>query len=164
MPGSGKTYWMQQLTNFYNCSGLDLDHEIEKHTGKTISRIFEQGEAHFRDVERIVLNSIVSGSHARTIIATGGGTPCFHNNIDIMNKHGLSIYLKAPVGLLARNILQSQDERPLLKNLNTSEVSDKIKIFLHGREKFYKRATITVSMEQISLATFAGILQSYISR
>lgn len=164
MPGSGKSYWMQQLSSFYNCTGLDLDFEIEKHSGKMISQLFEHGEAHFRATERNTLNSIIDdNSLTNAIIATGGGTPCFYNNIDMMNKDGTTVYLRAPINVLTGNIMRSQGERPLLKGLETSNAVSKISALLHEREIFYNRATITVDTEQISLATFAGILQPYIS-
>jgi len=92
MMGSGKTYWAQQLAAAYHIDWMDLDSEIEKENLMTIKEIFEtEGEENFRLKEQKALHKLAR--YQNIIIATGGGTPCFYNNMQWMNEHGITVLL-----------------------------------------------------------------------
>ena len=92
MPGSGKTTLGLQLAEALQLPFVDLDKEIEKHEGKSVPDIFsQQGEAHFRQVESKLLKEW-SASGKTFIMATGGGAPCNHHGIEVINRSGLSIF------------------------------------------------------------------------
>src|SRR2546423_9885228 len=100
--GSGKTYWGKKWAEKSGIDYFDVDEIVEQEQGKTIAQIFEQdGEDKFRELETIALRSFAGKKNM--IIATGGGTPCFNNNINWMNENGTSVYLQsAPENILKR--------------------------------------------------------------
>lgn len=113
MPGSGKTTLGKQLADEMMLPFVDLDEEIQKKEQLTIPEIFSQrGEDHFRLIESETLVEWASTA-ADFIMATGGGAPCFHRGIDVINKSGLSIFLDVPIAELV-NRLKSDNGRPLL--------------------------------------------------
>src|SRR5437773_11285939 len=90
--GSGKTFFGKQLAQLLNYEFIDLDELIGKNEGATIAEIFfSKGEAYFRSKESSLLKSLSQNENA--VIATGGGTPCFHDNMKWMNEHGITVYL-----------------------------------------------------------------------
>src|SRR3954463_10365891 len=93
--GSGKTFWAHKLSAILNIPAFDLDTEIEKAESKTIAEIFvEKGEAYFRKKENEILKNF--SDNKNFILSTGGGTPCFHDNIDWMNVQGITIWIDEP--------------------------------------------------------------------
>src|SRR5215217_1973749 len=97
--GSGKTFVGKKLAQLLKTTFIDLDEVIEKSEEKTISQIFSQnGEEFFRERESHYLKSLSERSNV--VIATGGGTPCFHDNMKWMNENGITIYLKAKSEIL----------------------------------------------------------------
>jgi shikimate kinase len=134
MMGVGKTTTGKKIAHLLGYRFVDLDREIEKHLDKPISKIFEdEGEEHFRKIESEILRSI---KFEKVVIATGGGTPCYFNNMQYIKEHGICIYLKAKAGLILQRIARYPDKRPLLKGLN----NDEIKLFIE--EKITARAPI----------------------
>lgn len=119
---------------------VDLDRLIEAEKGKTVSQIFsEQGENAFRKLEHEYLQKICLRKN--TIVAAGGGTPCFHNNMKLMNNAGKTIYLKfSPEDLKTRTQLSSQNSRPLVAGKNDEELLQFIRENLAKREKYYEQA------------------------
>jgi len=141
--GSGKTTVGKKLASLLDWLFIDLDKKIEKQSGKTISEIFSQyGEDYFRNIETEVLKSL--GSEKNTIISTGGGTPCFGDNMEYMIRTGLTLYLKLTPGQLRSRLSQETNERPLLKDLNKEELLEFIEEKLIFREKWYMRAELIV--------------------
>ena len=123
---------------------VDLDRLIEAEKGKTVSRFFaEQGESAFRKLERKYLQKICLQKN--TIVATGGGTPCFHNNMELMNSTGKTIYIKfSPDDLKTRIQLSSQNSRPLVVGKNDDELLQFVCENLTKREKYYEQANFIV--------------------
>ena len=137
--GSGKTHWGKILAERLDAPFLDLDDFIEKNEGKTISEIFvESGENGFRILERE--NLLRLAALPPTVVATGGGTPCFFNNIRWMRKHGTTIYLKTSPEILFERLKNERAQRPLLKNLSEAELKNFIQKRLEEREPFYRQA------------------------
>ena len=139
--GSGKTTTGMKLAILLGWPFIDLDRSIEEVTGLTIPEIFSRhGEAWFRKVESETLKNI--RSLTRGVISTGGGTPCYSENMDYMLETGLTIYLKlTPVQLKSR-LSRTNNERPLIKNLDDEALLSFIEENLTIREKWYNRAEL----------------------
>jgi shikimate kinase len=157
--GSGKTTAGKKLASILGWSFIDLDKKIEEFTGNTIPELFSAyGEEHFRSVESEVLKSL--GSHANTVISTGGGTPCHYDNMDYMIDTGLTIYLKlTPVQLKGR-LNGSKEERPLIMNLDNGSLLGFIEEKLSVREKWYNRAEITVEGINLNISLLKSLIKS----
>jgi shikimate kinase len=110
----------------------------------TIADYFAKfGEDKFRIIEKECLLKTFSFNSA--IIATGGGTPCFFDNIDQINTNGISFYIKASVKLLTSRIVESKNSRPLISNFQDSELAGNLNRLLTKREIFYEKAHHIVS-------------------
>ena len=137
--GSGKTTAGQKLASLLGWSFIDLDRKIEEHTGMKIPEIFSKsGEEHFRNIEAEILRSITTGSN--TVVATGGGAPCYKDNMEFMLSTGLTLYLKMTSPQLASRLSASNDERPLIKNLEGRDLLDFIEMKLSEREEWYEKS------------------------
>lgn len=159
--GAGKTYWGQLWAKQHHLRFFDLDNEIEKHTGLTIPQIFEQhGETYFREQERERLLSFEKEDHF--ILSTGGGTPCFYNNMLWMNENGLTIYLDTPLPALKERLLKEKMHRPLIKQLDDQAIEDFIKSSIQKRKEYYNQSHIILSTESISDITFDEIKRKYV--
>ena len=149
--GCGKTYWGQKLAQKLELPFFDLDHQIEEGEEKTITKIFEgEGEEHFRRLEKEALH-LITESHGAFVMATGGGTPCFYNNIEYMKKSGLVIWINCSTTDLHQRLLQEKETRPLLKELSDDQLLAYITKKGADRNIFYRQANITVSGEGLSL-------------
>ena len=105
LPGSGKTTLGRQLAAHFNRPFLDLDMAIEARTGRDVREIFaEKGEAAFRDIEAAVLRAALAAGGPPLVLATGGGTPCFHNNMALLNQAGITLWLDISVAELAARL------------------------------------------------------------
>ena len=143
--GSGKTTVGRRLANALEWQFIDMDHYIEKQQNKSILEIFnEEGEDTFRKLEQQAIKD--SFSWQKTIISTGGGTPCFNNNMDLLINNGLCFYLYMPAKALADRLKQSKKQRPLLEHISPMELDDFIKTNLQKREAFYFRSHFTIDV------------------
>lgn len=142
--GSGKTTVGNALARKLNFSFTDMDSYIENKTGKSISEIFAtEGEEKFRKTEHKALIEISKKDDI--VVSCGGGTPCFYNNIDIINKKGLSVYIKYPIGKLKSRLLPNMGKRPMLNNISTPEdLESFIKQMICEREKFYLKSKLVL--------------------
>lgn len=148
---SGKTTLGRQIADKLNLPFIDLDREIVNTTGKTISDIFNtEGEDAFRLIEKKVLNHVIK-THQDFVMATGGGTPCHFNNMDVMKKNGLVIYLNVATKELVRRNLESPETRPLLRGMNELEMLSFINNHLTSRWPFYKKANLTLKENDMDL-------------
>lgn len=137
--GSGKTHWGKVLAERLGCAFLDLDAYIENNEGKTIPEIFaDSGEDGFRILERENLHRLAALPPA--VVATGGGTPCFFNNMRWMKRHGVTIYLKTSPEILFERLKNERAQRPLLKDLDDEALRAFIRERLETREHFYRYA------------------------
>jgi len=162
MPGAGKSYWAEKIALIYNTSLIDLDKLIEQKEGQSISSIFNtQGEAYFRERETTILKEIIDSNNANAIIACGGGTPCFVDNLMQMKKAGIIIYLRSSVDLLVSRLKNEIENRPLLQDTNMKTYLQQL---LNMRKHIYEQADYILDAENISLSTFDKIISSCINR
>lgn len=148
--GCGKSTLGKKVAKKLDLPFFDLDKYIEEYTGVTIPEIFKaKGELHFRELETQLLTQLINNKD-RYLIAVGGGTPCFNENIDLINNNGTSIYLKYNVGVLASRLLSSKAERPLIANKTKEELVDFISDLLSEREQFYNQSKIVVQGNNIN--------------
>ena len=158
MPGVGKTYWGKRLAEHLGVDFIDLDTYIEKKEKAPIATLFEiDGEEGFRDKEQQYLQRIILTAADDAVVACGGGTPCFYNNMDSMLANGTVIYLQANITYLTNNLDKENGRRPLLANGN---LEPKLKGLLQKREEDYLRAPYILQTENISLTTFDKILNN----
>ena len=134
--GCGKTTIGKKLAKKLSYNFIDLDKEIENHEQILIEQIFEtKGEAYFRKIEHEKLLEVVQRKNL--VVACGGGTPCFFDNMKIINNNGISIYIQMNSEALFSRLKQAKTKRPLIKNLNEEELQQYIKHKLMERESFY---------------------------
>lgn len=160
--GSGKTTAGKRLASLLGWTFVDLDKKIEEHTGLKVPDIFSRyGEDHFRRVEAEVLRSLVTDSD--TVISTGGGTPCYEDNMEFMLGTGLTIYLKLTPGQLMNRLSGSSDERPLIKNLTGEKLLNFIGEKLILREKFYEKSELVIDGFDLDISRLKYRVESYLS-
>ena len=142
MPGSGKSTLAASLANALQYKWVDMDHMIIESENRTIPHIFEfHGENHFRTIESKTLKETLPMSH--TVISTGGGAPCFFDNINIMLNNGIVIYLEVPAEELLKRVKKQSGSRPLL-NDKTEDLLIQLKEKLNYRNQFYTKAHFTI--------------------
>ena len=143
--GSGKTTVGKALSKALNIPFYDLDWYIETRRRKKISEIFaERGEEGFRQIERNMLHEVAEFEDV--VISCGGGTPCFFDNIDYLNRQGDVVWLKATPEVLYQHLLMSKGDRPLLKGKSPEELITFIREQLSVREPFYQKAKYTLDV------------------
>ena len=145
--GVGKTTIGKQLAEQNNLNFIDTDKEIKILTNKSITDIFqEDGEIYFRKVETKTLKNL-SGNN---IVACGGGLPIYNNNMDIIKRSGISIYLKASEDEIFIRLSKSLKKRPLIQKKSNDNLRDLIKKTLAERERFYTMADYTINTNNLS--------------
>ena len=148
--GSGKSHLGRKLSKYLGMQFVDMDNYIEKRNYKTIPQIFaEEGEAEFRKKECKALEEL--SEFTDIVIATGGGAPCFFDNIDLMNNSGKTIYLNIDPKILAFRLMRSKTERPLIKGKSKDELIKFIDESLKKRNVFYKQAKYQITRPDINM-------------
>jgi len=159
-PGCGKSTVGKKLAKGLNYKFYDLDKEIEKKAGMSVNGIFEKyGEEKFREMESEVLTELSKAKNA--VIATGGGTPCYNNNPEIIESTGLSVYLKMPPAALAVRLINAKTKRPLLKNISKDKLINHIEEQLKEREIFYKKADLIVDAQNTEIVSLMTLIKKY---
>jgi len=149
--GSGKTHWGKILSRRTRLPYFDLDEVITGAEKKSIQQIFhDQGEEYFRIKEQEVLEALAE-DHDNVIISTGGGTPCFFNNIDFMRQYGTVVWLNTSVAILLERLLKQKSSRPLIKNISDSDLKAFIIKKLQDRKMYYEQAHVMLHEESITL-------------
>jgi len=157
--GSGKTHWGEIWAKKNKFDFFDLDSVIEALEKKTIDAIFnEDGETYFRETESAALKTF--SEKDQCIIACGGGTPCFHDNMRWMDGHGITVYLKASPGQIMERVKNEKHTRPLLKKLNDDELLSFIAQKIMEREPFYSQARVILPVDELNTASFEKIINS----
>ena len=148
---SGKTHWGKSISRKLDVPFFDLDEQVEAAEGQTISEIFlHHGEEYFRRKEKEVLH-IISESHDTFLMACGGGTPCYYNNIDYMKKQGTTIWINCSVQCLFQRLVKEREKRPLIKDLTDQGLQSYIQKKYASRKIFYEQASIILSDEEVNM-------------
>lgn len=149
--GCGKTHWGKLLSEKVKIPFFDLDLLIEEREGIPITEIFaEMGEEYFRMLEKDVLY-LVTESHETFVMACGGGTPCFFNNIDYMKRKGTTVWINCTTDSLHNRLTKEKHKRPLIKSIPDNELRTYIIKKYADRKIFYQQASVIVSDEEITL-------------
>lgn len=158
MMGVGKSTKGKKIAQLLGFTFIDLDKEIEKYIDKSVSKIFEEdGEEYFRKTESKILRWF--GEKKIFVLATGGGTPCFHENMDWMNKNGTTIWIDESIDVLAERLKPEKDHRPLIKNLSDDELKDFLAKKLEERKQFYSQSKIHLQGKDINLKTMLQLVK-----
>ena len=145
---SGKTTFGRALAERLGWNFLDLDSELEKEYGKPAGRIIEEeGERVFRLKESMALKKTVGLRH--TIVACGGGTPCYRDNMEFMTLHGLTLWLVASPERIVERILEAGPTRPLVAGKSRDELMEFVCAHLLERQPYYSRAQMRFSGEHL---------------
>lgn len=149
--GSGKTHWGRQLSQKLDIPFFDLDEQIISHEGKEINQIFEQkGEEYFRLLEKDTLH-IITESHDSFVMACGGGTPCYFNNIEYMNHAGTTVWINIPTDTLFERLIAEKDMRPLIRELNNDQLKNFIGKKYADRRIYYEQADVMTDEQPLQL-------------
>jgi shikimate kinase len=149
--GSGKTHWGRQLSLKLDIPFFDLDEQVTSHEGKAINEIFaDEGEEYFRLSEKDTLH-IITESHDSFVMACGGGTPCYFNNIEYMNRAGTTVCINTEIETLHQLLIKEKDKRPLIKELDDDQLRSFIGKKYSDRRIYYEQADVVVDDEPVQL-------------
>ncbi len=161
MMGSGKSYWKQHLAKMLKTGGYDLDFIIEAQEEKSISELFnEDGEKYFREIEAKLLRWFAEKKIF--VLATGGGTPCFHENMKWMNEQGITIWIDEPIEVLTERLLKEKSHRPLISHLDENGIIEFLKNKYNERKQYYSQSTHHLKGEKINLKNFKKIINQHV--
>jgi shikimate kinase len=151
LPGSGKSTFGRQLALELKFPYLDLDYQIEEKYQLKIPEIFSMhGEGKFREWETETLAALLQ-KESSFILATGGGAPCFNDNMDLINASSISVYLDVPLNSISDRLRTSKvQNRPMFQGLDQGEITLKLKSLLAERDFYYSQAKIKLSGEDFS--------------
>ncbi|HYG14891.1 MAG TPA: shikimate kinase [Bacteroidia bacterium] len=137
--GAGKSVIGSLVAEKTGFEFIDIDFLIEFNSKKTISELFTtKGEAYFRNLETETLHQLAGKENC--VIATGGGLPCFNNNMEWMNRHGITVYIKQDVEELVRRLEKNAENRPVLKQAKNESLFQYISALLKKRALFYNQS------------------------
>lgn len=146
--GAGKTTLGKAFARKLNIPFVDLDWYMEERFHKTVSELFaERGEAGFRELERAMLHEV--GAFEDVVISTGGGAPCFFDNMDFMNRNGITVFLDVHPDVLFRRLRVAKHQRPILQGKQDDELKAFIVQALEKRIPFYSQAKYVFSADEL---------------
>lgn len=163
MPGSGKSYWLHPFAEVIKYKPIDLDEKIEQKYQRPIARAFKNKEEEFRIAERAMLTDVINNNNNQAIIATGGGTPCYFDNIDLMKEHGTIIYLKAENDLLFERFSKDLNKRPFLPKTKKG-LTDYLDELLKKREPFYEQADLILPVKYLNVTFFLDQITPFLKK
>jgi len=158
--GCGKTTVGKQLAKELNFPFFDLDEEIEKAADQSISSIFsEYGEEYFRELEAQKLRDTMLLAED-VVLALGGGTPCYYDNLWAMQSEGKIIYLQCSTDTLFERLQKEKSQRPLISDKEDEELFSSIEKYLSLREKYYQHADLIVDCNGKSVEEIVEIIKT----
>lgn len=156
--GCGKTHWGRQLGQKLQIPFFDLDEKIVEEEGRSVAQVFEEeGEEYFRKLEKEMLYMLTE-SHETFVMATGGGTPCFYNNIDYLKQKGTVVWLNCPVDCLYQRLVKEKEQRPLLRQIPDADLKSYIVRKFSNRKIFYQQAGVIIQEESLTLDKLVGLI------
>jgi shikimate kinase len=146
--GAGKTTLGKAFARDLNRSFIDLDWYMEERFHKTVSELFaEKGETGFREIERNMLHEV--GEIENVVISTGGGAPCFFDNMEYMNEHGTTVFLNVSPDVLHKRLSMATQSRPVLQGKTKKGLYDFIVEKLAERMPYYSMAQYTFNVNEL---------------
>ena len=159
--GCGKSTVGRRVADRLGYHFVDMDKEIEDWAGKSISDIFRDlGEEGFREMERKMLMDVPCTGDI--IIATGGGTPCFGDNLEIMKSRGRVVYFRTSPEVLLPRLKRGRNRRPKIADMDDSQLTDYIAETIAAREEYYMRASVVIDCNGVGDEYVAAHLEHYI--
>ncbi len=159
--GSGKSTAGKKLAAKFGYDFIDLDHFIESEYKLTIPEIFAtKGENEFRAMEHNALKKVIEKNNI--VIACGGGTPCYYNNMELMNNNGTTVYIKMSVDALVNRLINAKEKRPLIANKTEAELRAFINRQLEKREDAYHQAQYTVKGKDLDVDELASFVKQHV--
>ncbi len=147
--GSGKSTLGRELASRLGLSFIDMDQFIEKTYCKTVPELFsDEGEMKFREKEQHCLHALAERNNV--VIATGGGAPCFFDNMELMNRTGCCVFLDVEPEELAARLLRGNVVRPLIQGKNKQELIRTIEEMMAKRRPFYEKARYVIPGKSIT--------------
>lgn len=160
--GCGKSTIGRRVAARIGYSFIDMDAEIERRTGMDIPEIFAaEGEEGFRRRERQFLEEVMPEDDV--IIATGGGAPCFGDNLELMKSRGSVIYFNMRPGMLFRRLDKGRHRRPKLAGMDDLQLMKYIEATLAEREQYYSGASMTIDCNGASDEQIASYIEYFIT-
>jgi shikimate kinase len=157
--GAGKSYWGKRWAQATGLGFVELDSLIESRLGHPITEVFaKQGETFFRQQEAAVLKACTEDN---CIVATGGGTACFFDNMEWMNAQGTTVYLQASPQILAGRLVGERAQRPLLQQVGDTELESFIAHKLAERAPFYQRAGLILPVETLNDDSLMSYIETH---
>ena len=160
--GVGKSLIGRHLSNILNQKFIDLDEYIETKKSKSIHDIFkDSGDIYFRKIESQFLSDFLL-NNTNIILSVGGGTPCYNNNISLINSNNnISVYLKDTNLELAKRLFQKKEGRPLISNIKSEKkMIEFVSKHLFEREVFYNKAKVTIDCYKKGIDSICDLIIS----
>jgi shikimate kinase len=156
--GSGKTTLGHQLASALGLLFIDLDKYIEERNYKTVPQLFSEfGEDEFRIRERKALEEVSDFNDV--VVSTGGGAPCFFDNMELMNRTGITLFLNIDIPTLVERLLKSKTDRPLIRGKSNEELTVFIHEMLQKRLPYYEQAQLRISQSDSLLEDVLDIIR-----
>lgn len=151
MPAAGKSLVGKRLAQRIGYYFIDLDQLIEQQSGEKVAAIFKKkGEDYFRQIEQKALRSL--DSLREVVIATGGGTPCFYNNMQWMKTNGYCIFINPSIDTILRRLdNEKSDHRPLLQRGIGSDLRSTLERLYRERKPIYSEAQLAINREDFPM-------------
>ena len=160
MMGSGKSYWAEKLKKKLKVPAYDLDNLVEIMEERSIAEMFaEDGEEYFRKEEAKMLRLFKEKKNF--ILSCGGGTACFNDNMQWMNKNGITVWLDEPVDVLIERLQKEKEHRPLIKNLNDDQLKEFLNKKIEERKEYYGKATYILKGDQLTEGNLTKLLKEH---
>ena len=160
--GSGKSFWSKKMAKWIKSAGYDLDDLIVMNEEKTIAEIFaEDGEEYFRKTESKLLKWFKEKK--KYVLATGGGAPCFNDNMQWMKKEGVVIWLDESVEILVQRLIKEKAHRPLIAHLDEDGIATFLQQQLVNRFSFYQQAHYRISSDEIVESVLKKLIQKHVA-
>ncbi len=156
--GAGKTTTSKRLANKLGWDWLDTDTAIEEQQHKSVEDIFKEfGEERFRALESEMLKQ--TESRNGIVVSTGGGTPCYNDNMEWMNAHGFTIFIQVSPESAINRIVNSKRHRPLLDGKTPDELKEFVRAHYELRLPFYQKAQMCIKGESLNVDDIIAMME-----